>query len=212
MAKRKTKRNEPEIRKMIERHGWECRKLRDALMVTLNIRCPHCGRPSTHKKLAWQSETPYDLKGEILGVSVPIEVKWAEKRFPFANEESGIRPKQREHLTGWQQKHKHPTWLALTMGTGRVNSMSDPHRRRTWLVPWNVWLEVEQKLLALNFKSLPMSPDTTNRQDLLRNELTAVQALAPYELKWKKWPDGSGWAVPQEHAFARSYELSFFPN
>ena len=69
---------------MIERHGWECRKLRDALEVTLNIRCPHCGRPSIHKKLAWQSETPYDLKGKILDVARNF------KKSGGANEGTGI--------------------------------------------------------------------------------------------------------------------------
>jgi len=180
---------------MIRRHGWDWKKYTDRQY------CQVC------HNLIWKTDNlPFDGHATIAGVNVPIEIKKGDTSFGLAD----IRANQHEGLTAWMHKHKRPTWLALSMGTDRVNSHK-PLRYRTWLLPWSVWLDIEDELQVVGFKSLPYSRDATNRKALLESNLTAVQRLASYELVWSTWPDGAGWAIPPGHIFARTYELLSWP-
>ena len=185
------KQNEPEIGKMLRLQGVEWQKFTDRQY------CQVC------HNLIWKTDNlPFDGQGTYLGRAIPVEIKQAETSFPF----NDIRENQREGLTKWERVNNAPAWLAITMGTDRPNSKST-RKRRSWLVPRNVWVLQENLIRANGLKSMPYSAETTTRKIL--KQYNADTLLGMHEVKWIS---KHGWSIPRSHAFASHYGLKEFHN
>jgi len=92
------------------------------------------------------------------------------------------------------------------MGTDRPNSKSI-RKRRSWLVPWNVWVLQENLIRANGLKSMTYSAETTTRKIL--KKYNADTLLGMYEVKWIS---KHGWSISRSHAFASYYGLKEFHN
>lgn len=142
--------------------------------------CPHC------RTLLYKTEDNVDytiIGGNIAGL---VECKQDNERFSFANEEAGIRPKQREFLNEWSKQNR-PCFLFLELGNGNA-----PKARHAWLIPWVHWLIFESKLEERGMKSLPWT--VTKRS----NEFNAISLLGEYELDWIPTV---GFQIPKDHIF-----------
>ena len=99
-----------------------------------------------------------------------------------------IKPKQRE----WLGQYAKISFLWLWMGDGRPNAKVDP--RRTWLIPWPHWLQIEDVLTAHGLRGL--SFEKPHKVEHREAGLSAVQLLAPYELTWA---GERAWDIPKKH-------------
>jgi sarcosine oxidase delta subunit len=187
------KSNEPEIKDLIRRHGWDWHKFQDARW------CPHC-----HNLLYKTDGMPYDGEATIAGVKVPIEIKQEQNIFPF----STIRDNQRYGMQAWTKQHGHEAWLAITLGQDAVNART-PFRRRTFMIPTSIYYDIESSIILDGRVSIPMCQESASSAWA---EMTFVDLFAEYELPWSNWaPQSSGWSVPRDHIFAQTYPLLFFP-
>lgn len=121
-----------------------------------------------------------------------VECKQDEERFSFANEELGIRPRQREWLNEWQRLNRH-SWLFLELGTG-----SAPKDRNAWLVWWPHWLVIESRLEERGMKSIPW------RETRQSKEFNAVEMLSEHQLLWEP---KVGFVIPTYHSFYTIFNL-----
>jgi len=188
MARRKL--SEADLGSLIRDLGGDWHKFRDRQY------CPMC-----HNLIYKMDNVPFDGEAVINGFSIPIEVKSGQTAFPFGD----IKEHQREGLLEWQRKHHRPAWLCLQMGiqpAGRGEL-----QRRMWLVPMNIWLNVEELLQEADFKSLPYSIVSTNRKIIKEAGLTALDLLGPYELERIT----GRWAMPENHVFREIYYIFFNP-
>jgi penicillin-binding protein-related factor A (putative recombinase) len=156
-------------------HKWEDKRY-----------CPFC------HSLLYKSDSNVDytiIAGNVAGL---VECKQDPERFYFSNDESGIRPNQREFLNEWSKQNR-PCFLFLELGDG-----SAPKERQAWLIPWVHWLIFESKLEERGMKSLPWK--VTKRSQ----EFSAIPLLWEYELEWVK---KEGFHIPENHIFFEIFKF-----
>lgn len=147
--------------------GWFAYKKRDATY------CPHChnlvlpgAAPGT-----WDfPKVGIPVWSKRKTVFIDVEVKAGNTNVPL----NDLRENQREWAESTPERDK---WLWYCIGKKRANSKEHP--RRTWLFPYNVFLEWEQALHGKR-KSLPY----------------CYKPMMIYVLEWA----GDGiWTVPEQH-------------
>ena len=122
--------------------------------------------------------------------TIVVEVKTFPrgKSFPL----DAIRPEQRRWLDAWTEVGG-LAYLGLGTTEGTAGSESNP--RYCWLVPWSIWLGVEDVLSPFQ-ASLPLLAGKGYSTALQEQHLDAIHLLAGWELRWSK-----GW-----HPQAATYE------
>lgn len=155
-------------------------------------KCPTCG------SLLYKVDDNVDYTVIVGFIAGLVECKQDDVRFSYADEEIGIRPKQRDWLNEWQRLGR-PCFIFLELGDG-----SAPKDRNAWLIPWVHWLMIESRLEQAGKKSLAW------RQTRQSKELNAVNLLNDYQLNWKK---GSGkekgyFEIPESHIFWNLFQFN----
>jgi hypothetical protein len=109
---------------------------------------------------------------------------------------STITASQRQWLNNFQEDadrgHGPGAYLALGMRHGQAGAKKLP--RHLWLVPWSMWLRVEDKLRTYQ-ESLPLNVIKGLRKEIQENKLTAYRLLKPWALEWYD----SCWHLPANH-------------
>jgi len=176
----KRKKSEVEFKNFCKRQGLYWHKFADILI------CPVC------RNTIWQSNKMPDFEVTYCGTKTLVEVKQGTGKYGawnFGNEESGIRPIQRDALFEWKATQNTMPWLFLVLGTGRA-----PKGRGAFLIPWTHWVAEEKKLLNEGQKSIRFTGGQKRNADVL---------LAEYRLDWIKADDDfvGGWSLPWGHIF-----------
>jgi hypothetical protein len=145
--------------------GWFAYKKGDAMY------CPHCGKLVLPGAASGTWDFPkvgVPAWSKRESIFIDVEVKAGNTSIPFGD----LRDNQRQWAEDNPEREK---WLWFCIGKNRVNSTH--HARRTWLFPYNVFLEWEQQLER---KSLPY----------------CYEPMMVYVLEWV----GDGiWTVPERH-------------
>ena len=118
-----------------------------------------------------------------------VEVKSDPKSYPWANEERGVRPGQREFMQSWLDRGV-ACYFALSIGDGRA-----PDGRAFYLVPWDVYLGIEKIVEEAGLKSIPWKENIRKISKTVNCELL----FDGYQLNWE---DGK-WILPDNHIFQR---------
>lgn len=90
-------------------------------------------------------------------------------------------------------------WLWLTIGTGQPHWNPSKMPRKTWLLPFEVYLATEAKIAPHN-GILPYLVGKNHKLILRQNQWDAIHLFAEYELHWQ-----SRWVIPDTHLFHRLY-------
>jgi len=145
--------------------------------------CPWC-----HRLVLPEAGRPDLRVMNPTGPSLAIEVKLFKKgqAFPFSH----IEPQQRRWLSMWA-KDGGLSLLGLGCDWGKAGSISNP--RLCYLVPWDKWLEIEDKIKP-HQDSLPWDLPRSKRV-LQEARLCGKMLLSPYELAWKS----GSWRIPFSH-------------
>lgn len=126
-----------------------------------------------------------------------MEAKAAQDRFAFGS----WADEQREWAHWIREEKGVEYWLYLTLKIkNRVNSPVDP--KRTWLVPYPAWMEVEAALEGIQ-DSLVYAAKPGMRKEIQENHLDALHMLAHYELQWST--DDKTWIPGNSHPFHKLY-------
>lgn len=126
-----------------------------------------------------------------LNCVVEVKVNNMEKSKSFALEE--IRDEQRRWLTAWMEEGG-LGYLAL----GTVNVRP----RQLWLIPWNAWMDMEDRLHAEYKKSIPINLKTYSRLPSL--QMDVVNRFVKYELEWIE----GQWFLPADHELRRRVDVT----
>ena len=181
------KKSEADLGTLIRSLGGDWKKFEDKRA------CPHC-----HKLLYRVDNRGYDGMATIRGISIPIEVKSGQRSFAFAD----LKPHQHEALLEWENKHGKQSWIALQVGTGRVNQKKEGLPRKFWLFPHVLFQRMEALLdETVGQKSIPYSLATTRNKLIHKYNLTLVEGYWDYEIIWM---DGK-WILPTWHVFRLYY-------
>ncbi len=118
-----------------------------------------------------------------------------------------------------------PYYVYLTLGIHPANYRNDVYLpKRTWLIPYDVMIEVNQKIMQFQ-KTLVYCIKKGMNKNIQKHKLDAISLLEPYELKWKKngslekpsWTYylesedrrnvnyGGFWVIPENHEFTRRF-------
>ena len=169
----KKKVSETEFKSMMAHYGLWARKFRDVWA------CQYC------HMLQYKSDAMPDYMIVREGQSYLVEVKQSNTYWNFSDTEgSGIRDIQRRTMDEWEEEHN-PCWLFLVLGAGRV-----PRGRSAWLIPWNTWKDIQNKLGAYNQRTLG--------RETKRN-VGALELLSEWNVVWSK--TYRGWTIPENHIF-----------
>ena len=174
----------PEFREMLNWYGV-------AHKNTDGINCPRC-----FSVVVPASGGVPDYSLTVRGFGTVIEVKAGADRINF----NQITPEQREHMNWWQMKSEGTAWLAVFIGTDRVNTAS-LMRKRLFLVEWDYWQEYEETILEYEkYKYAGIA--SINGMRIQNEWLTISEACSQYECVWEK----GIWHIPfYYHPFAIKY-------
>ncbi len=204
------KKSETDILEMLRANGAWAYKIADA------AKCPRCST------VVHGARRPADVFFSYQGMAGLVEVKssptysfqyvtckdhepmsmrdflMGKERWPDHLMEArvGLVSHQRRALTVFDAMGG-AAWLALQLGSGRVNSQEKP--RRMFFVPWRVWIKYELLLYGHGTLSASLAP----HQISLR-EFSMEVFMTPYELTWRK---GSQWIIPNSHILRTTYKI-----
>lgn len=173
---------EAEAKRLFHSMGMLAYKHRD------RQKCPRCGHLLYKAEAAPDYSVFFPYAGRLCHFYV--EVKYGRRYWSFSDENKGVRPLQREKLSNTDNL----SWLFIVLGDGRA-----PKGRGAFLVPWDHWQEIEEKLLTQGQKSIGLH-DSRNPG--------AESTLAEYRLEWER---GTGWAVPENHIFIQFWKGELCP-
>ena len=170
-----------EVGHMLTSFGFDVKHYEDAIV------CPRC------KHLIIPERGRPDLVAmhpQRQGLYVEVKVfPRGKTAFPFSN----ISPEQREFLGDWSDRGG-LAYLGLGTVEGRPDRREKP--RRAWLIPWHVWLMVEEVLTPIQ-ASLPLYAERAKFTAIREGDMDAVNLLAGWELSWKS----GGWHPQTDYQF-----------
>jgi len=175
------KRNEGEFGSAMRSLGYWAYKGRDRGFIS----CPTCHRPIM--------QCPH-CKGSLLlnkAMTMPdfiVARNWFYVEAKQGGESWDIKDFTPTQITVMNEHARKggEGYLFLELGTGRA-----PAGRSAWLVPWSMWLVIQEEMLQNGQSSLRFEQTARSRMPL------AKYTLQNFELEWK---DG-GWTIPSSHVF-----------
>lgn len=178
------KESEGRLAKMLHNYNIWSHKFEDV------TKCRFCGMPGPkHTRFV-------DYMAVIGNKFTIIECKQAEKSFSLTDEQSGIRPIQRQILNDWLDRGV-AGWIFLLMGPGDA-----PKEKHAYLIEWSWWLQIEASLTALGETSIPWAVN----QRKMSQETNAQKLLDKFRLGWIP---KIGYSIDPWHEFAITYPSLF---
>ena len=188
-----------EVGRLIRAAGWWDLTGRDAII------CPRCKTKILPKKGRPDTICPNPNRfGFVIEYKMYENLKegklWEQvPAFAF----SEIEPEQRVWLTVWDSYAKRDpsigikrggAYIGLGIRHGTAGAKNKP--RKGWVIPWQSWLWVEDRLREAGQASLPLVAGKGMNKLVQANHLDAVTQLAPWELAHVQ---NVGWRFPNLH-------------
>ena len=184
------KESESRLAKMMHHYNAWLHKWPDVMV------CRNC-----HYKI-YESFRHVDYLAIVGNHPINIEAKEGKDGFPWANEEIGIRPIQRQIMDDWE-KWGVESWLFILLGNGSL-----PMGKAAYLVDWGSWKILEEEMRLEGIGTLPWK----SNQRKISSRFNAQRVLDNYTLGYGREQPGDkiGFFVPRLHPFGIRYPELFF--
>jgi len=127
-----------------------------------------------------------------------IEVKDGYDSFSFNNFEQNKREYIAKYCT--PAPYLVQVWIWLSLGNGYPNWKPEKQPRFTWLIPYQEWLKMEERVRPYQ-ATLPYLAGRGYGLEMQAQKLDAVHIFERFVLQWEK----GVWQLPHTHPFYKMY-------